>query len=446
MKILVVDDEKHVAEAIYRLLKSENTTIIRAKNGKEGIAKLQKHQPQVIITDYKMPEMNGLEFIKATKAFYPNIPVIALTAHTDKQTSIDFLKEGAFRYIEKPFDYDELKLTITQAIIRWQLLNENKNLHKIIQLKNDNDIILGQSPAMLDFFKMMEQVAATDASVLLLGESGTGKSLIARAIHEKSDRKSNPFVEFNCASFNESLIESELFGHEKGSFTGADLQKPGRFELAHQGSIFLDEIGEFSLGMQVKLLRVLQENEFERVGGTKTIKTDVRLITATNQNLEQMVNEGRFREDLFFRLNVFPITIPPLRQRPEDIEILANHFLKTLSKKYKKEVKCFSSAAIDKMKSYPWKGNVRELRNVVSRAIIITDSNVLSEDFISTFLLKRDVDSTLQTIKKNSNTILTEDAIVKLYAKEIYKKCNYNKKETAKALNINFRTLNKRLS
>jgi two-component system response regulator AtoC len=446
MSILLIDDEIKVAEVITRLIKDMDDQIIIATNGKEGLAKVQQYAPRVIITDYKMPEMNGLEFVKAVNVFYPNIPIIVLTAHADKTNSLGFLKEGVFRFIEKPFDNEELKIAIKQAITRFKLLNDKEKLSTIIKLTTAPDLFVGRSKVMKQLFKHIKQVATTDETVLLQGESGTGKSLIAREIHQQSLRSSYPLIEFNCAAFNESLIESELFGHEKGAFTGADSLKPGRFELAHKGTIFLDEIGELSLAMQVKLLRVLQDGEFERVGGINTIKTNVRIITASNKDLEKLVEANKFRDDLFFRLNVFPLTVPPLRDREEDIALLANHFLKLLSHKYNKNIQGFSDDALISIKNYQWKGNVRELRNVISRAIIMCADDLITNDFISQFLHQKPKSAITENICKAIQNECTEDELVKLYAQEIYKKCHFNKKDTAAKLNVNYRTLMKRLS
>jgi two-component system, NtrC family, response regulator AtoC len=447
MSVLVVDDEDLIINSLKHLFRDENIEIIGAENGKEGLAKLKCMQPKTIVTDYRMPEMNGLEFIKASKALFPNIPVIVLTAANDKETSIQFLKEGAYRYLEKPFDSEELKLTVKQAIARYLILTENENLHKILNINDSNQQMCCKSDNMKNCIKMIGKVANTSATVLLLGESGTGKSMIARHIHENSERAQYPFVEFNCASFNESLIENELFGHEKGAFTGAESLKVGRFELANKGTIFLDEIGELSLAMQVKLLRALYENTFERVGGTTTITTDVRVITATNQNLNKMVADCKFREDLYFRINEFPITIPPLRERKADIAILATSFLDTLKAKYnKKDITGFSKEALSLMRNYSWKGNVRELKNVISRAAIMCMDPVISEEFISQFLLMRKQDNISNKHINNAlDKQLSENELVQLYAKEIYKSTGYSKKETAKVLNINYRTLMTRL-
>lgn len=445
--LLIVDDEEPVRRAILRLFQDEAIQVILAGNGKEGLTKIREFLPKVIITDYKMPEMDGLEFIKATKALFPETMVIVLTANGDREVSVRFLKEGAYRYLEKPFDLDELKLTVKQALAQYRLETDNRKLHSIIRIHDDTNIIIGQSAVMTQFFQMLEPIAKTDETVLLQGESGTGKSLFARAIHEKSRRHDAPFVEFNCAAFNESLIESELFGHEKGAFTGAEALHQGRFELAHQGTIFLDEISELSLGMQVKLLRVIQESELERVGGTKTLKVDVRIIAASNQNLERAIAQGTFREDLFFRLNVLPITVPPLRERGDDIVNLANHFLGVMAKKYNKGVTGFTEGSKKLMLEYNWKGNVRELRNVVSRAVILCLQPLVDEELMSQILLKKPLqDVTMPEIVQTAfKQEMTELQLVKLYAKEIYKKYQESKKETARVLDINFRTLNRRL-
>ncbi|NQY74446.1 MAG: sigma-54-dependent Fis family transcriptional regulator [Candidatus Margulisbacteria bacterium] len=440
--VVIIDDEESLVKSIIRLLSDENLIFETASNGKQGLKKCIEHSPELVIVDYQMPEMDGLEFIKALKSIQSDVPVIVMTAHGDREVGIQFLKEGAFRYLEKPFKGDEFRLTVIEAIKQSKLLKENKTLSTIINLKDDFSEIIGESSAMKELFDVIHKVAATEATVLIQGESGTGKELIAKAIHEKSDRCSGPFIRFNCAALPETLIESELFGHEKGAFTGAEQLKLGRFELANGGTIFVDEIGELSLKMQVKLLRVLQEREFERVGGTHTLSADIRVIAATNRNLQDMVREGSFREDLFFRLNTFPITIPPLRNRGDDVLLLAESFLQRYSVEHKKKGLHLNEGAMSCLKQYQWTGNIRELQNVVSRAVILSENG---QDISKELLIMGELSHSSQ-LSNYFDQELTEEALMKAYARHVLKKFNGVKKDTAQALGINFRTLNNRLA
>lgn len=440
-KLLIVDDEENLVESISRLFMDDDIELFKASNGKEGLQQVMSHDPETIVVDYKMPEMDGLAFIKAVKSIKPEIPVIIMTAHGDKQTSVEFLKEGAYRYLEKPIRPDEFRHVVKDSLDRYQLMQENKKLETVVSLTNEPVPFIGKSEPIETLSKLIDRVAKTDITVLIQGESGTGKELVAHEIHAKSERSGKPFIRFNCAALPETLIESELFGHEKGAFTGADNQKMGRFELAQNGTIFFDEIGELSLVMQVKLLRFLQEREFERVGGTATIRSNVRVIAATNQNLEEMMSAKAFRDDLFYRLNSFPLTVPPLRERGNDIILLAEHYLDRFSSEFKIPVKGFSERTKELLKTYSWKGNVRELQNVISRGVILSSGGLITE-------------SNLQLTPESENGLLgealseslTEDDLVKRYAKAIYKRHGGNKKETAKALGINYRTLMSRLS
>jgi DNA-binding NtrC family response regulator len=439
-RLLVIDDEPNLVASIRRLFCDENIMIIEANDGKEGLRKVMSEDPHVIVVDYKMPGMNGLEFLKAVQTIRDDVPVIVTTAHGDKSTAILFLNEGAFRYLEKPIRPDEFKLVVQDAVSHYALLQENVALKQISSLEKQFPEIVGNSRPILDLFALIEKISGTDISVLIRGESGTGKELIANAIHEKSSRARKPFIRFNCAALPETLIESELFGYEKGAFTGAEGQKLGRFELAHGGTIFLDEIGELNPAMQVKLLRVLQEKEFERVGGTTTVKADVRIIAATNQPLEAMMHDKQFREDLFYRLNAFPIFVSPLRERGDDVLLLAMHFLGQYSREYNRKIYGFTESAKRQLKSYTWKGNVRELQNVISRAVILCDNSEISERHLGVQLSDHDFD-----LASFWDARATEDDVARRYAIEVYKRCNYNKKEACEWLKINYRTLMNRL-
>lgn len=448
--ILLVDDEESITSSIESVISTifENAQIHIARNGKQGLNLYTTVHPNLVIVDYQMPEMNGLEFIKAAKSINDEVPIIVLTAHGDKNVSIQFLKEGAYRYIDKPFDIEEFQYLIEEGIKQYHLIKENKKLQNILTISDGFSEIIGKSEKMTHLFEQISQVASTDATVLIQGESGTGKELIAKAIHEKSEFKNGPFIPFNCAALPETLIESELFGYEKGAFTGAEKTKLGRFELAQNGTIFIDEIGEIDPNTQVKLLRILQEKQFQRIGGTHTIATNCRVITATNKSLSHLTESGEFRNDLFYRLSVFPIEVPPLREREDDIGILANYFLDKFKKKYNKTIEGFAKEALKVMNHYHWHGNVRELENVISRATIICNTPSIQIMHLG-INAEEQIDAN-PVITQSFNAAIqekwTEEKVTKAYAKEAYKACKENKNETAKFLNLNYRTLISRLS
>ncbi|MCL6630140.1 MAG: sigma-54 dependent transcriptional regulator, partial [Armatimonadetes bacterium] len=348
----------------------------------------------VMICDLIMPDLNGVEVLKSAKEINPQLSVVMITAHGTIKTAVDAMKLGAFDYITKPFDMDEIKLVVKNAAERSELLEENIHLKQELKSRYSFEGIIGSSSKMQEVFKIVERVANSNATVLIRGESGTGKELIARAIHYNSPRAAKPFIAVSCAALPETLLESELFGYEKGAFTGAVGQKAGRFELAHQGTLFLDEVPEISPPVQVKLLRVLQEREFERVGGTKTIKVDVRLIAATNRDLEQLVAEGHFRPDLYYRLQVIQVFLPPLRERTEDIPLLVQHFIEKYNKENGKFVKGVTDETMDLLMKYRWPGNVRELENVIERGVVLADAN---EDLITPDLLPSMLQATVSS-------------------------------------------------
>lgn len=365
--ILIIDDEEQLCWALERALQQEGYSMLTATGGRQGLALIKEKNPSLVVLDLKMPEMDGLEVLKKARKLQPKLPVIMLTAHGTIETAIEAMKLGAVDFIAKPFDLNELKLVIKQNLKVSHLVNEVDFWRSESTSKYSN--MIGNSPAICEVVQLIERVAASNATVLITGESGTGKEVAAVAIHQNSLRHKGPFVAINCAALPEQLLESELFGHEKGAFTGAAGRKPGRFELADQGTIFLDEIAEIPLAMQVKLLRVLQEKSFERVGGTETVHVDVRVIAATNRNLTQAIEKGLFREDLYYRLNVFQIKLPPLRERKEDVPLLAAHFLSRLKHTY--PAQNISPVAMEQLIKYYWPGNVRELQNVIERSAII---------------------------------------------------------------------------
>ena len=366
-RILVIDDEEHMRWALEKAMKQEGYGVITAAGGREGLEALHREGASLVILDLKMPDLDGLEVLKRIREAYPRLPVIMITAHGTIQTAIEAMKIGAADYITKPFDLDELKIVIRKTLQMSQLMHEVSFLRA--ELMKEHGEMVGKSPAIMEVRRLIRRVAPTEATVLITGESDTGKEVVAVAIHRQSPRADGPFIAVNCAALPEQLLESELFGHEKGAFTGATTRKPGRFEMAARGTIFLDEIAEMSPTMQAKLLRVLQDKTFERVGGTQTIQVDTRIIAATNRDLAACVREGRFRQDLYYRLNVFSIHLPPLRDRREDIPLLSEHFLKKFAPLY--HPCTISPEALDLLCRYDWPGNIRELQNVIERALIL---------------------------------------------------------------------------
>ena len=374
-RILVVDDELNMRLVLKAMLKKEGYEVATAADGQEALQILKEEKIAVVATDLKMPRLDGMGLLDRIMQDDPSLPVIILTAHGTVANAVDALKKGAFDYLTKPFEQDELKTVIMKAIKTRQLGDRDLSAPA-----DDVDPyrIVGASSRMAEIHEIIRKVSPTTTTVLITGETGTGKELIARAIHRNSSRKEQPFIKINCAAIAENLVESELFGYEKGAFTGAVTTKPGRFELAHRGTLFLDEVGEIPRDMQSKLLQAIQDQNFERVGGLKNISVDVRLIAATNLNLPQEVKEGKFREDLFYRLNVFPIHIPPLRERTEDILPLAGHFLEKFNRKLKMQVEGLSPEVRDCLLAYPWPGNIRELEHLVERMVLMAEGPIIA--------------------------------------------------------------------
>ncbi len=374
LKILVLDDERNIRKILCAMLKAESYEPLAVSNLAEAKQTLLKENIQVILSDLKLENEEGLTLLKWLREQSFSIPVIFLTAHGSIDSAVDSMKQGAFDYLSKPFERAELLKVIEKALLNFKV-GRNQN----IQL-GQGSLFVGESPLLKKALNLVEKVAPTDTTVLITGESGTGKELIAQSIHDQSARFQGPFIKINCAAIPASLLESELFGFEKGAFTGAVATKPGRFELADKGTVFLDEIGEMSLEMQVKLLRVLQEKTFERVGGIKTLHTNIRLIAATNKNLEEEVKQGRFRQDLYYRLNVVPIHLAPLRERKEDIPELVAHFSKKMAQKLSRGLPQFSVEALELLMQFPWPGNVRQLENAVERCLIMGESSLIHPD------------------------------------------------------------------
>jgi two-component system NtrC family response regulator len=371
--VLIVDDERNYLAVLEELLSEEGYQVITAEGAKSGLECIEENDLDVVITDMKMPGMDGMEFMERIRLRQPDLPVIMMTAFGSVEKAVEAMRKGAFDYILKPFKNEQLKLTIGKAIGHYQLVRQNRQLARELQGKYHFGNIIGKSAQMQRIFELIEKVAPTKATVLITGDSGTGKELIARAIHYNSPRKERPFISVNCGALPETLLESELFGHERGAFSGAVSQRKGRFELAHEGTLFLDEISEMSAPLQVKLLRILQEMEFERVGGSHTLKVDVRVVAASNRNLKEESASGRFRSDLYYRLNVVHVQLPSLRERKDDLPLLVNHFLAKNSQENRQERASISSSAMERLLEYHWPGNVRELENVIERAIILSD-------------------------------------------------------------------------
>ena len=378
-KILVVDDDPGHLATLKTIIQSWGYSVLSAEDGSIAVEQVRSTAVDLILMDVRMAVMSGIEALRQIKSYNPAIPVIIMTAYSSVQSAVEALKAGAYDYLIKPLDFEVLKLTLERAREHAGLKVENKALKARLRDNLDGVDIIGSSPAMKAMMDMLAMVAPSEATVLITGESGTGKELIARSIHFNSNRKSGPLVVVNCAAIAETLLESELFGHEKGAFTGADRRRDGRFQQADGGTIFLDEIGETSAVMQAKLLRVIQERELQRVGGEATIKVDVRILAATNRDMEQEVKEGRFREDLFFRLNVVTLNVPPLRRRQDDIPLLAHHFMERFAAKNRKTVKGFVPLAMEMLLKYPWPGNVRELENALERAVILMAGDHITE-------------------------------------------------------------------
>jgi two-component system, NtrC family, nitrogen regulation response regulator NtrX len=373
--IIIIDDEKEICESIKMILEYEGYTVDYSTSSPEGIAKITNGQFSALLLDIQMPEMNGFEVIKKVKETNPDLSVIIISAHGSIENAIKATKLGAFDFIEKPVDRDKLLISVRNAVDQTNLILENKEIKRSL---SGSDQILGNSKPIRNILDLIEKVAPLDTRVLITGDNGTGKELVARAIHNQSLRKDRSFVEVNCAAIPNELIESELFGHEKGSFTGAVQQRIGRFELANKGTLFLDEIGDMSLQAQAKVLRAIEDGKIERVGGGKKIEVDVRIISATNKNLFDEIEKGTFREDLYHRINVIPIQIPPLRERIDDIPLLINSFIEEITAKHKKPLVKLSDDAMKYMQSMEWSGNVRELRNSVERIIIIIDKREIT--------------------------------------------------------------------
>ena len=441
--ILIVDDEKNIRSGLQIAFEDEGYDTFEAADGQEAWKIINKNTIDLVITDLRMPVMSGYELLKKINAAYPTLPVIVLTGHGSIEDAVQAMRDGAVDFFTKPVDLDHLILTVSKALSNKLIKEQNEKLTKEISaLKKKQDFhqIIGKSAPLMKMMETIEQVAPTRASVLVTGESGTGKELVADAIHSLSNRSGGPFIKVHCAALSENLLESELFGHEKGAFTGAVSQKKGRFELADGGTIFLDEIGEINASTQVKILRVLQERAFERVGGSETINVDVRIIAATNRNLEEEVRAGNFREDLYYRLNVVHIEVPPLRERKEDIGLLIASFLDTFNKEDDKDVTGFSPSARKALMSYSWPGNIRELRNTVESCVVLARGKVIDVDDLPPQITE---EKSASTVDIKIGTSLDEAERILIMSTIDY--CKGNKTRAAEILKIGRKTLHRKL-
>ena len=435
--VLVIDDEKKLAQLFAEILENEGLTVYTAHKGGEGLAKLDEIGDEIgmVFTDMKLPDMTGNDVLREVKKRRHDLPVVVVTGFATKDGAVEAMRLGAYDYLSKPFNIAEVSLIANRALERSRLIDENRYLQGELMSRYKFETIIGDSEAMQQAYVMAAKVAKQNVTVLITGESGTGKEVLARAIHYQSTRGDKPFVKVNCAALPEHLLEDELFGHEKGAFTDASAQRIGRFEWAHQGTLFLDEIGEIAPSVQVKLLRVLQEREFERIGSSKTIKVDVRIIAATNRDLTRAIADGSFREDLFYRLNVVPIELPPLRDRPGDMPYLVNHFLKKYGEETGRTDMTVTPEAMLALQAHNWKGNIRELENCIERALILAESDEITPRHL---LLGAQVNAgnsympgvagaTLQTLPE-----LIEKAL---------QKCDGDEKEAAKLIGCDVKTL-----
>lgn len=440
--VLIVDDEVGTRESLRMILKNDYEVLL-AKNAEEAFQVVKEHTPDVILLDIILPDLDGLKVLERIKQKDPDIIIIMITATRTVKTAVEAMKLGAYDYVTKPFDTDELSLIIHRALSTQALEKEVKYLREEVDKGFSFEHIIGKSKAMNEIFKMVRQIADSKSTVLIMGESGTGKELISRSIHFSSNRRNYPFITINCAAIPETLIESELFGHEKGAFTNAIERKLGRFEIAQQGTLFLDEIGELSLTTQAKILRFLEEKEFNRVGGSKTIKVDVRLITATNKDLSQQIKKGSFREDLYYRINVVPIIIPPLRERKEDIPLLIDHFVRKFNKENNKNVKGISKEGLDLMMNYDWPGNVRELENLIERVIALTTNEYIQANELPFSLINISKMNGLKEYILNGKVsfVQAEEEFERGVIMDALRRTNYIQSHAAEILGISRRIL-----
>jgi len=442
--VFIVDDEPSILRLVAHWVKNKWGYNVHAFDNATEMLQTLDENPDLILLDIMLPDINGIEVLKTVKNKYEHLPVIMLSAQGSIEIALEALRLGAYDYFPKPIDQDRFEVTVKNALRNYELHKKVEYLQSSLEKEYSFENIISGAPEMQSVFKLVTKVINTDITVLIQGESGTGKELIAKAIHFNGSRKHEPFIVVNCASIPRELLESELFGHEKGAFTGAHQKKVGKFEIADGGTIFLDEIGELEISLQAKILRVIQEKEFERVGGNEIIKTDVRIISATNQNLTEMVRERRFREDLYYRLNSFPIHIPPLRERRGDIVLLVNHFIEKYNKKMGLNVTGTTKRAMKYLYDYQWPGNVRELENTIERALILSDGNKITEETLSEQIVKGDKSlglSTTSAFFDPDSPIIPFEKLKEHAIRHALKVTNWNMQETAKQLDIGRATL-----
>jgi two-component system response regulator HydG len=448
--ILLVDDHQPFRDSLAKILAGEGFRVFPAKDGEEALDILRKEFIHLVVTDLKMPKMDGVELLKVAKTLQPETEVILITGYGTVDTAVTAMKDGAFDYIQKPFKPREILKLVRKAMEKQSLVLENRMLQERIKDFQKVEKIVGRSPTMKKVLEIVAQVAPSSATVLIHGESGTGKEVIAQAIHDLSPRAKEPFIKVSCAALPETLLEAELFGYERGAFTGAIARKEGRFELAHGGTLFLDEIGEISLTMQVKLLRVLQVGEFERLGGTKTLKADVRIVAATNMNLLEAIERKTFREDLYSRLNVITLTLPPLREREGDIPLLVHHFLEIFKRKNNKAVKGFTPEAMEIMLQYPWPRNVRQLENAIERAVVLTRGDLITPGDLPPEVQKAAGPAELKSVLLDEKTLSIPlgtplEAIEKRVIEETLRHSRGDKNLASKILGISARTIYRKI-
>jgi DNA-binding NtrC family response regulator len=438
-KILVAEDEPTLREGIATAFRDRGWQVEEAADGEVAIARLEQEVYDVLVTDYKMPGSNGLEVVKRCKMLNETTVALMMTAFGTVDSAVDAMKAGTFDYVLKPFDLEELEMKVERALEHRRLLSRIQAYDREVVLPKFENIV-GESPQMQEIFRTIEKVARSNATILILGETGVGKELVAEALHRNSSRAEGPFVKMNCAALHENLLESELFGHERGSFTGADRQRIGRFELANEGTLFLDEIGSMTLSTQTKVLRILQEREFERMGGNRTVKVDVRMVAATNANLEESISRGEFREDLFYRINVVNITVPPLRERKQDIVPLSRYFIDRFSADLKKGVKGMAPSAVRALQRHTWPGNIRELENTIERAVLMCDSDTITSDDLNLFPEQTSNVGSLNL--RLPPTGIDLDELEKQAILEALRINNWVQKEAARFLGISSRVMN----
>ncbi len=438
--ILVVDDEKNIREGLAKLLEMEGHRAVSAADGREALALLERGDVDLVVTDLKMPNLPGEELLRRAQTTIPGLPVIILTGHGTIESAVQAMKAGAYDYLTKPVDMSRLTLLVARALSEWEVKRQYREALQELQKRSQFSNIIGKSDSMRRIFEVVQLVSASKASVLITGESGTGKEMIADAIHYNSDRKDKPLIKVHCAALSETLLESELFGHERGAFTGAVARKRGRFELAHRGTIFLDEIGEVSPGVQIKLLRVLQDKTFERVGGEESIEVDCRVIAATNRDLSQAIKQGQFREDLYYRLNVVNIHLPPLRERKDDIPLLISSFLTEFAEASGKRLDGLDPKARTVLYNYHWPGNVRELRNCLESAVVLARGSLITLEDLPPHI-RTDAD---KNYVKLSVGISLAQAEAELIRAQLLAQ-NGNKTKAAEVLGIGRKTLHRKI-